>query len=534
MTTGARVVVGRIARSRNLRRVFGAYLLFNAAELGTWVAVLLYAYQRTGPASVGLVALIQLIPSALAAPPAAALGDRYPRHRVLFGGYVVQAAAVALTAATMVVDAPIAIVYGSAALAATSMVITRPTQSALLPSLVWTPEELTASNGTAGVVEGIGILTGPLIAAVVLIDSTPAAVFVLAAIACAAAAVIVLGVQVAVRPTLSVDAPGSVQRNRRSQSFMTGLRVLAGDPDARVVVGLLSAYRLILGATDVLFVLLALETFGMGAPGVGVLSAALGAGAILGGVITFGFIGRSRLAFVAAAGAITWGLTFATATLLASPSLATALIVAGGAGLAIMNVAGRTILQRSIRDEVLARVFGLQEGLAQAALAAGALLVPVLVSIVGLTGAALICATILPVGVALTWSRLTALDRRTVVPIRAIGLLRLATVLAGLPAPPLEAVARRATWLTVPAGTAVIRQGDPGDRFYVLASGRVRVEQDGRVLRDLHDEGDGFGEIALLLDVPRTATVTTVEDSELLAIDRATFLGAMTDVPSPR
>lgn len=114
------------------------------------------------------------------------------------------------------------------------------------------------------------------------------------------------------------------------------------------------------------------------------------------------------------------------------------------------------------------------------------------------------------------------------VPTRAIALLRSAPVFAGLPGPPLEALARRATWETVPAETVVIQQGDLGDRYYVLASGRVRVEQDGRFLRGLHAVGDGFGEIALLRDVPRTATVTAIDETELLTIDRGTFLDAVT------
>ena len=180
------------------------------------------------------------------------------------------------------------------------------------------------------------------------------------------------------------------------------------------------------------------------------------------GSITFGFVGRSRLSSVAAGGAVIWGTALAATILLGQPLLAVGLIVAGGAGLAVVDVAGRTILQRSIRDEVLARVFGLQEGLAMGGLALGSLLVPILVGATDLTAATLICAALLPVTVAISWSRLTALDARTVVPARAIALLRQASIFAALPAPPLEAVARRSVWLTVPAGTEIITQGDVG------------------------------------------------------------------------
>ena len=529
--TGPLRVAARIVRNPRLRRVLGAFLLFNTAEFGTWVAILLYAYARTGPESVGIVALLQLIPAALAAPPAAAHGDRYPRHRVLLGGYVAQALAMALTAATMALDAPIAVVYLAAALAATSLVLTRPTQSSLMPALSRTPEELTAANGAAGVVEGTGVLLGPLLAAVLLTGSTPTLVFSMAAVGLGVGALLVASVRPSRQGLLADPTPrddaSAVGQDPRAGT-LAGLRILLGDADARVVVGLLTMRMVVIGAADVLFVLLALEVLGMGAPGAGILNAALGAGTILGGIVTFGFVGRSRLAAVAAIGAIAWGASLALAAFLGSPQLATVLVVVGGAGLAVMDVAGRTILQRSVRDEVLSRVFGLQEGLAMAGLAVGSLLVPVLILVIGLDGAVVVCAALLPVAVVLSWTRLTALDLRTVIPTRAIALLRLARVFSPLPAPPLEAVARRAEWQVLPAGTMVIRQGGVGDRYYVLASGSVRVVQDGYTLRDMATVGDGFGEIALLHGVRRTASVTTLEDSELLVIDRATFLDAVT------
>ena len=471
--TGPLRVVARIVRNPGLRRVLGAFLLFNTAEFGTWVAILLYAYARTGPESVGIVALLQLIPASLAAPPAAALGDRYPRHRVLLGGYVAQALAMALTAATMALDAPIAVVYLAAALAATSLVLTRPTQSSLMPALSRTPEELTAANGAAGVVEGTGVLLGPLLAAVLLTGSTPTLVFTMAAVGLGLGALLVASVRPSRQGLLADrtdDGDESAVGPDPQAGTLAGLRILLGDADARVVVGLLTMRMVVIGAADVLFVLLALQVLGMGPPGAGILNAALGAGTILGGIVTFGFVGRSRLAAVAAIGAIAWGASLALAAFLGSPQLATILVVVGGAGLAVMDVAGRTILQRSVRDEVLSRVFGLQEGLAMAGLAVGSLLVPVLILVIGLDGAVVVCAALLPVAVVLSWTRLTALDLRTIIPTRAIALLRLARVFSPLPAPPLEAVARRAEWQVLPAGTLVIRQGDVGDRYYVLAS----------------------------------------------------------------
>ncbi len=194
-------------------------------------------------------------------------------------------------------------------------------------------------------------------------------------------------------------------------------------------------------------------------------------------------------------------------------------------------MAGRTLLQRSVRDEVLTRVFGLQEGLAMGALAAGSVLVSVLAQAVGLPIAIGIVALILPAVVIVSWGRITALDRRVVVPVRAIDLLKGTILFSPLPRPQLEAVARRGVWLTYPSDVDLIREGDPGDRYYVLASGVVRVAQGGVPIRELRRPGDGFGEIALLRDVPRTATVTTASEVAVFAIDRAPFLAAVTGHP---
>ncbi len=526
---GIGVLARRLWRNGALRRVLPAFLLFTCAEFGTWVAILLYAYERTGPASVGVVALIQLVPAALLAPAAASLGDRFPRERVLVGGYLVQAVAMGATGAAMLVEAPIPVVYGLAVVAASSVVVARPTQSALLPSLAVAPDELTAANGATGVVEGAGILIGPLAAGAIVAVATPAAVFLAAAVALLVAAAVVAGL----RPIAGLEAaddPSGLDE-RADVSIREGLRTVSSDRDARLVVGLLTARTLMIGAADVLFVLLALDLLGIGEPGAGLLSGALGAGAIVGGATTFRLIGRSRLASVAAAGAIAWGVAMAGIAITGSAWLAPLLVVIGGAGLAVVDIAGRTMLQRSIRDEVLARVFGLQEGLAMAGLAAGSIIVPILVALFGLVGAVLVTAAILPALVGLWWRRLTDLDRRAVVPVREIALLRRSPMFRPLPAPQLEAVARRSTWLTIGRGATLIREGEPGDRFYVLASGSLGVDRAGRHLRDVDVVGDGVGEIALLRGVPRTATVTAQVDTSLLAIDRAPFLAAVTGHP---
>ena len=436
----------------------------------------------------------------------------------------VQALAMFATGLTMLADAPPLVTYAVAAATAASLVVTRPTQSALLPSLAMAPADCTIANGASGFFEGGGQLIGPLAAAAILAVGTPATVFFAASLALVVALLVTVGVRPRMAPIVFASDADDV-------GLLGGLRLVLADRDARVLVGLLTARMLVIGACDVLFVLLALELLDTGEPGAGILSAALGAGAMLGGAGTFTIVGRPRLAAVAAAGALVWGAAIATVGLVPSAFLAPLLVIVGSAGLAIVDICGRTMLQRSVRDEILARVFGLQEGLGMAGLAAGAVLVPILVGVFGLVGAVVAVGATLPVFVALRWPRLSDLERGAGVPAREISLLRVGTIFRPLPAPALEAVARRAVWVDVSDGERLITQGDPGDRFYVLAAGSLRVERDGTRLRDVTEPGEGVGEIAILRDVPRTASVFATGPSTLLAIDRAPFLAAVTGHP---
>ena len=128
---------------------------------------------------------------------------------------------------------------------------------------------------------------------------------------------------------------------------------------------------------------------------------------------------------------------------------------------------------------------------------------------------------------------LASAEQRVEVPVQELELLRAVPMFAPLAPPILERLAARAIRVAVPAGEAIIREGEPGDRFYVVVSGRVEVSVGGRVLRELGG-GDSFGEIALLRDSPRTASISALEPTQLLALERAPFLGAVTGLRASR
>ena len=528
-------VIRAILQSPALRRVEIAFLLFNAVEFGTWIAILLYAYAATGPGSVGIVALVQLIPAAVVAPFAASLADRFRRDRVLCVGYMIQAVAFGATAVAMAAAAPPAIVYVFATCAAASLTVTRPTQGALLPAISRTPEELTAANGLSGTVEGIGLMLGPLAAAGILAFAQPMAVFAAGAAGCLIAAGLVL--RLAGAPALPVVHPAPVEHEDATVSpvdgegLLAGIRAVARQGDTRLLVGILALRMLTSGAMDVLFVLLALEAFHIGESGAGLLNAALGIGTIIGGALTFSLVGRQHLAPALALAAIVSGGALAIIGTAAPVWLAVPLIVIGGIGYATCDMIGRTILQRVTPDRMLARVLGALEGIGLASLALGAVLVPVIVTVIGVQPTLVVVGLILPVGVGVGWFRLTSMDRTTLIPTRALALLRAVPLFAPLAPPQLEGVARRARWLTVELGEIVIREGETGDAYYVLESGQLEISQDATFLRESADWGYGFGEIALLRDVPRTATVTATRPSVLLTLGRADFLEVITGHP---
>ena len=157
-------VLASVFRNPALRRVAGAFLAFSIGEWATWVAVIVYAYGRGGAAEAGFVAFIQLVPSVVMAPAAGTLGDRFSRKRVLLTAYVLQTGAMAAAALALATGAPAPVVYALATLTATAITMTRPVQSALLPDVATTPDQLTAANVASGTIEGAGTLLGPALA----------------------------------------------------------------------------------------------------------------------------------------------------------------------------------------------------------------------------------------------------------------------------------------------------------------------------------------------------------------------------------
>ncbi len=524
----ARRSLQAILRNPALRRIEVAFLGFNVVEYGTWIAILVYANDATGPASVGVVAVAQLLPSAAYAPVAASLGDRYPRIRVLTGGYVLMAAALLGVGLAMAVGAHPLVVYPLAIVAAASMTMPRPVQAAVTPSFAETPEQLTAANGLNTIFEGLGILGGPLAAGLLMTVGSPALVFGAAGIL----ALICIGLVAGLSDRIQVKAAddGGTPAAVREPSLLAGFRAVARDRTQALVVALLAARFVVVGALDVLIVLMATEALALSGAAAGFLGAALGFGGVVGGLVTLVLVGRRGLAGWMVAGSIGAGVGLLLIAARAEVGAVILLLGVAGIGLACLDVAGRTLLQRISEGDLLSGVFGVVEGSAMLGLAVGSLAASLLFQAFGLAGATAATAAVLPAIALVAWLPLRRADAALDVPVVQIGLLQRLPLFSLVPGPALEAAAARLVRFTLPARAIVFREGDPGDRFYVVASGSVEVIRSGQPVRRL-GPGQSFGEIALLHNVPRTATIAAVDDSELWALDREAFLLAITGSP---
>lgn len=303
------------------------------------------------------------------------------------------------------------------------------------------------------------------------------------------------------------------------------IRLTARQPRLRLMLALLTAEAVVVGALDLLFVILAISVLHRPPAWAGYLNSAYGVGAVLAAVVSATLVGRrlgppilgAALLLSGALAVLAFGLGLAATV---------ALLAVAGASRALLDVASRTLMQRSVPAQLLGRIFGLLEGLTMAGLAVGALLVPALVHLGGSRLALLGVAAVLPLAAAAGGRELFGLDSGTPVPVVEIALLRSIPLFAELPAPALEGLAGALTPDTVPAGTVLIRQGDPGHTYYAVAAGELDVRQDGHLLHRC-GRGEGVGEIALLRAIPRVATVVAHTAATVYALDREPFLTAV-------
>jgi MFS family permease len=523
--------VGRYAASlRAFARVFANRDVRNVqiagagATLGTWayaVALPVFAYHAGGARAVGLLFFARMAFAGVAAPWLGLLADRWSRRQLMLVGDVTRCAIFAGMTAVGVAGSSAYLVY---VLAVTSTIVGSsyaPAQAALLPSLVETPDELTAANLVGNTISSIGMFAGPGLGGILLALSTPSAVFALtSALFLWSAAFVAL--------VARDEPPQQTERRKLLPELTAGFRTVWRTPALRVVIGLTTAEEAVYGALEVLLVVLALRILHSGNAGFGWLNTAMGLGSVAGAFVVAAIAARRRIAGGFGLGILLWGVALCVAAALST--LAPALILLGVVGTAaiLVQVTSVTLLQRSAENEVLGRVFAVLQSLMLGGMAVGALVAPALVSWLGPRGALVATGAFLPVVLVPLWPSLRRIDAEAIIAEKPLELLRRIEIFAQLPEPVLERLAGGATAISAAPDQVVVARGEEGRHFYVIGSGRAAVElEEGVVAREL-GPGDFFGEIALLRDVPRTATVRALVPLQLFAIERDEFLGAVT------
>ena len=505
----------------NLRRAQLSFLGAWTAEWAFTVALGIVAYTSGGALALGLVGLMRMVPSAVLAPLLSPFADRGRRERVLVVVSVVRGAATGIAALTVALSGPVFVVYALAIVSTIAATMFRPAHSALLPTLCRTGHELASANVVRGLLDSIATLVGPLLAAVLLAYTDVSVVFAVAAAASFWAAILLLRVRYDAPPR-----PAAPQRPDLLKEAVEGIRAVTRSRDLQLILGLAAAQALTRGALTVFSVVVAIELLGTGDPGAGALMAAVGVGAVAGSLGASFLVGTGRLGVWFAVGVALWGLPLALIGVYPHEAAALFFLAFVGVGNALVDVAGFTLIGRLAPDVVLARVFGVLESLVAVSIGVGAVLAAAMIAWFGIPAALIAIGLLCPILAVLSVRRLRKMDRSVDVLDVDIGLLQRVPMFDPLPLPAIEQLARGLESLEVPAGRAVVTEGEIGDRYYVIESGEADVLGDGRIVATL-GPGEGFGEIALLRSTRRTATVVARSSLTLRALGSDRFISAV-------
>jgi len=508
-----------------IRRLELGWTIGVAADAGLTVVLLVVAYQRGGALATGILGAVRMVPAVLSGMLAGAVLQRIRGDRLLVAIGSIRTSAAALVAIFIVSDAPLPWLFLVAALASTAGAPVRPTQATLMPAFARSPGELVAGNVAWGTGEGAGALLGPFIAALLIGLGDPAIAAALAAAAFLLTAVVAGGL----RFEQAADASGGAEGGGGGLRLRDGLRALARRPVPRW--SMLAVYGQVAtrGALNTLVVVAAIELLGMGESGVGLLNAALGLGGVVGAIFAMSLVRTERLVRSEVVSLAYWGAPIAIVGLLPFPGVALGAMVVIGVANAVFDVSLFTIFQRGCSNEERAPVFSVFEGVAGLGAVSGSLIGPALVALFGARGALGVAGAFLPILALVIYGRIGRTDRAdhvAVVNEPMVRLMREVDMFDQVPLTGLERLVEGFVPVTFAAGAALMRQGDPGDRFVVIDTGEVEISVDGRPMGRL-GHASGVGEIALLRRSPRTATVTALTDVSGYCVDAGTFLAAV-------
>ncbi len=527
LTNRARLM--RVLRNPQVRKV---QLAFVGSTLGDWAfatAIVVWAYQEGGAAAVGAYQAARFVSMTVAGPVGGVVADRVSRKTFMIVSDAIRAVLVSAAAITLAVDGPALVVYALAIIAALVGSPFRAAQAGLLPELVESPSDLTAANAVAGNLESVMIFAGPAVAGLMIAQWDVQVVFWLNVATFGWSILLLLGIKArADAASTEVDNEPPDASSGFWSELTGGFGLVMRDRDLRNVAMLSGANGFVWGGLTVFMVLLATDVLDSGPEGLGYLNSVLGVATVVGGVAILSRLSGSRLGEDMIMGAFGWGLPLLALAAFPSPVTVVAALAVIGLTEPLYALGSETIPQRVAPADSISRVYTVIDVSLVAPMALSSLLAPWLVDELGLRAAIAIAGALVIVVAVSRWSQMRDFDRRHAPP-PALGLLHDVPVFAELPASALERLARSSERVQVPSGSVVLTEGDSSDRFFVIATGAVEVTQGGRLLRT-EGPGEFFGEIGLLRDVPRTATVTATADCEFLVVERADFLAAVSQL----
>jgi hypothetical protein len=515
----------RAAADPATRRLLFASFAWSAGDAAYLVGLLVWAYTFAGAGAVALVAVVRTVPSIVLAPALAAMAADRPIDGILRLTLVIRVVSVALLAAVLVLDGSVLVALVLAGIDSIAATFLRPLRGAALPAVARSPDEVVAGNVALTTGDSMAGLVGPLLAGIVLTIAGPAATFIPGLALLGLSLVSLIGLQAGNPPARRPRAATSGADSARAGGPLATLRWLASHP-AGPIVATFAVQRLGRGALTVLVVAAAVDLLGLGDAGVGLLTAAVGFGGLVGSAAGAALIGRQRLAPTFIIGLVVWALGIGVVGLVPFAGLALVALAVGGLGRVLIDVAGTTLLQRTVPNAMRAPVLGIQEGIVTAALALGSVGASLVIDTAGVAVACVATGLVVGLAALLFGPAIRRADAASVVPVHASTLLRSIPMFEPLPMTTMEELASGLGWWSVEPGQVIVERGETGQCFYVVDHGEVLVQVPGQPDRRL-GPGEGFGEIALLREVPRTATVTAIGGVRLAGIDQEHFLAAV-------
>ena len=511
----------RALSNDGIRRLELSWSLGIAADLALLVVLLVAVYGRGGVIATGLLGAIRMVPAVGSGMLAGAILERFNGQRVLVAIGLIRAASALLIGAVILTDGPLPVLFVLSAIVSAAGAPVRPTQATLMPAIARSAAELVAANMVWSTGEGLGAILGPIVAGLFVALGMPS----IGAFASGLTFLVTALVAGGLRFEHVGDATGGGHANGGLR-LLDGIRALGRRPVPRWTMLGVFAQVMTRGLLNSLLVVAAIELLGMGEPGVGILTGALGVGGLFGAVFAISLTRVDRLVRTEAAALAWWGAPIAIIGLLPFPSVGVAAMVVIGVSNAVFDVSIFTIFQRGSSNDERAAVFSVFEGVVGLGVVAGSLLAPVLLVLFGARGALGIAGSILPIVALVIYGRIGRSDRTSIVDEPLVDLLREVPVFSELPLTAIERLVSGVVPMAFQAGEILMRQGEPGDRFVVIDSGELEVTVDDVPIQRL-GHGAGVGEIALLRRSARTATVTAITDGTGYAVDGGTFLAAI-------